>query len=325
VRRAISLFLKTAISSLLIGLLLRRIGLATVLNEVSAARPEWLALGLCAFALSNLLGAVQWHWFLEARGLRLSLLLTIGFYHVGLFFNNFLIGYVGGDAFRIYDAARASGRTAEAASAVFMDRMTGFIVLTTMAVVASLIWLRRFELQSMFILGALVMILWVVTIATLFEERIARRVAPIVSVLLPSGLREKLRDVYWQLNAYRHNRGLLARAFALSIVIQFLRVAVHYLTGRAVGVEADIAFFLVFIPIIALAASLPITFGGIGVREQSGVALFGQVGIPGGPVTAMELLAYLVGIACSVPGGIYFLVRRERLRPQPEPGPAVHV
>ena len=57
---------------------------------------------------------------------------------------------------------------------------------------------------------------------------------------------------------------------------------------------------------------MPISLGGIGIRENAGVLLFSRVGMPSATAFSMELLAYLVGLAASLPGGLLFLFRGMR-------------
>ena len=313
-KRILTPILKIAVSALLVGFLLKRIGVEPLVRELAHANPVGLLLALLCFTASTVLGAFQWHLLLRARSVHFPFLRTLGYYYVGLFFNNFLIGYVGGDAFRIYDAARASGNATAAASAVLFDRLLGFVVLTSLALVASVVWLQQFALGKMALVAVVILVVWATAVAVLFEERIARAVAPLVTFLLPVRLHTRARDLYRELNAFRHQKKALARILVVSVFVQFLRVVTHYFAGLAVGVHVSLVYFLVFIPIVALMASLPVTFGGIGMREQTGVALFSQIGLPPSSVTAMEFLAYLVGVLSSLPGGVYFLLRREQFR-----------
>ena len=314
-KRFLTPILKIAVSALLVGFLLKRIGVQPLVHELAHANLFWLSLAFLCFSGSTVLGAFQWHLLLRARSVNFPFARTLGYYYVGLFFNNFLIGYVGGDAFRIYDAGRASGNATAAASAVLFDRLIGFVVLTSLALLASLAWLQQFALGKMALVAVLILVVWAAAVAVLFEEKIARAVAPLITFLLPGRFYNRARDLYRELNAFRHQKRTLARILAVSVVVQFLRVATHFFAGLTVGVHANLVYFLVFIPIVALMASLPITFGGIGMREQTGVALFSQIGVAPSSVTAMEFLAYLVGVFSSLPGGIYFLLRREQLRP----------
>jgi len=57
-------------------------------------------------------------------------------------------------------------------------------------------------------------------------------------------------------------------------------------------------------------AALPISIGGLGVREGVLVELFGRVGIIESQAFALSLLGYAAGIAASLLGGIAFVLRR---------------
>ncbi len=97
----------------------------------------------------------------------------------------------------------------------------------------------------------------------------------------------------------------------ISFCVQFLRIIVHYLCALSIGITLGFNYFLILIPLVAIAASLPISIGGIGVREQSAEILFRAVGLAPGLATTMELLAFASGIVASIPGGLYFILTRE--------------
>ena len=59
-------------------------------------------------------------------------------------------------------------------------------------------------------------------------------------------------------------------------------------------------------PLISISLVLP-SFGGLGVRELSYVALFTQVGVTAATATAMGLLFYAVMIGAAFIGGIFYL------------------
>jgi hypothetical protein len=75
----------------------------------------------------------------------------------------------------------------------------------------------------------------------------------------------------------------------------------------------------VVIPLVAVAAGLPVSIGGLGVREGTGVLLLAPLGMAGPEVVAMESLAYLVGVGTSIIGGFAFLFGREIQPSQVEP------
>lgn len=306
------ILLKVAVSALLITWLLKRIGPATLVDQFAHLNGHWLGVGMAVFVASNVLGALQWHVLLQQRQVGLSWRQVLAYYHIGLFFNNFLIGYVGGDAFRIYDVHNHSGDLTGAVSTVFLDRFLGFFALTSMAMVMALIWFNSLAFLRAVIGIAIVLTGWLFALVFLFNERLARRFFWLFKLVSPRALHNRLRELYYGIHAFRHQHRLLAGLFVLSLAIQALRILTHYYAARALGVDLPIVLFFVFVPIIALISSLPISVGGIGVREQSGVALFAQAGIASAQVTAFEMLAYLIGIVASLPGGLIFMVRSER-------------
>ncbi len=306
-----SSLLKMGVSVILVLLLLRGIGWAPIRMQFAAARGDRLALALGIFVISNILGALQWHLLLASRQIRLPFLRILGYYHVGLFFNNFLIGNVGGDAFRVFDIRRISGDTREALSTVFFDRFVGFFAMSTLALVAIFMAARELvhasALESVFfIFGA-----WLLALVFLFYEPFAKKFSGLFRLLLPETLHIRAKSFYYSLHAFRSQKLLLLTLLGISLLVQTLRILTHYYAACSLGVDVKVNFFFLFIPVVALVASLPISLGGLGVREQSAVALFAPIGIPAAKIVAFEFLAYLVGIAASVPGGIIFALRRE--------------
>ncbi len=303
--------LKALVSAVLIYWLLRRIGLDSILFYFKQASWPWFAGSLAVFVLSNFFGAWQWHLMLANRGIDLTLGHSVWLYHIGLFFNNFLLGNVGGDAFRIYDIRRLSNRTDAAFSTVFLDRFVGFFALSTLALaVAALMVSRLLESSALFTI-LFIFCGWLLAILFLFIESFAQKFGWLFRLILPPPLHIKAKAFYYSLHAFRHERKLLTRVFLLSVVIQTLRILTHWCAARSLGVQVSAGYFFLFIPIVALLASLPISLGGLGVREQSAAALFAHVGVPSGQTVAFELLAYLVGILATAPGGLLFVLRKK--------------
>lgn len=263
------------------------------------------------FAVSNVLGAVQWYLLIRSQNVNLSLGHVISYYHVGLFFNNFLIGYIGGDAFRIYDVRRHSGDTTVAVSTVVFDRFVGFMMLTSIAMTVSLLWIRQLASLNTVYFIAIILVGWFFMLFLLFNENVGKRIGRVFRPLVPALLRDKIVAIYMALNRFRHHRAMLVKVLGISLIVQLLRVLVHYWAALSVGVSVSVFYFLIFVPIIALFASLPISFGGIGVREQSGVAVFSAIGVAASKVVTFEFLAYIIGILATLPGGLIFALRKE--------------
>ena len=305
--------IKFVISIALIWWLLHRIGLESVFEQFLSLSWFWLVMSLLTFIVSNIAGAFQWFLLLRAQGVPLSFFHAVSFYHVGLFFNNFLVGYVGGDAFRIYDVNRKTGQMAAAVSSVFFDRFIGFFALTSLAMFVSVFWIQDLVSRDSVFLTALILAGWIITILFLFNDRLAKKFSWLFRLLLPKMIHGKLLEIYYGIHSFKQNKSVLLSVFIIALLVQTLRIFTHVWAAYALGVRVDAFYFFIFVPMIALAASLPISIGGIGVREQSAVALFAQISLASAKITAFEFLAYLVGIAASLPGGLFFIFRHERI------------
>jgi hypothetical protein len=62
--------------------------------------------------------------------------------------------------------------------------------------------------------------------------------------------------------------------------------------------------------------ALPISFGGIGVRESAAVELFGHVGVSPADAVGMQLTTFILSIVVNLPGWMVFVLRQLRSRRQ---------
>lgn len=305
--------LKVVISVVLIVFLFVKLGSREIIAQLTTINYWWLVWGIFAFSFSNLLGSLQWFLLMKTQGMKLSLAKVISYYYVGLFFNNFLVGYVGGDAIRIYDISKASGNSSHAISTVFLDRLIGFVMLTTLALVAGIAWRNIFQSKTIIFVIIIIFICWIISFVVLFNERFARKIGWIFRFIVPSKVNNKIREVYSSINSFKHAKKTVSVVLLISFVTQVLRIVVHFFAALSVGVHAHLKYFFIFIPVIALLSSLPISIGGIGIRESSGVALFAQIdSLQPEAIVAMEFLAYLIGLVSTLPGGLIFMLRKEK-------------
>jgi uncharacterized membrane protein YbhN (UPF0104 family) len=96
------------------------------------------------------------------------------------------------------------------------------------------------------------------------------------------------------------------RALAISFLFNSLLIAVNVCLARSLGLHLRLAYFVIFVPLTSLSLLLP-SVGGLGVRELSYVALFGQAGVAPAAATALSLLSYAVTLASGLLGGLFYL------------------
>lgn len=299
---------KVAISIGLFAWLVRRIDWSQV-DSIRHARVEWLAAALGVLFASNVLGSYQWNRLLRGAGITLPFWKVCAYYHVGLFFNNFLPANVGGDFARIVDAARASGSRTTSFSTVLLDRMIGTVTLAGLAVVTSVPAIDHFHLGVVYagLLAIFVgsgFLLWAI-----FHPRLLSTVERAMAHVGLGRLKPSLDELADRLQGFRHQRRLFMELFIVALGVQVMRIGVHILVARALGLGVPATYFFLFVPLLAVIVSLPISLNGIGVREAAGIQLFGLVGLSPGGAFSLQFTTYLVAVAVSLIGGVVFLVR----------------
>ena len=280
------------------------------LGTVFADLVPWLlALAVGCFVISNILGALPWYLLLQVQDLEISFKQALIFYLVGVFFNNVLLGNIGGDALRIYDIKRLTGKSSGGVAATFMDRFIGLFSTCSLALAA---YPMISGAAGAWVVSVLIPV-WlglVVFLAMGLSRRLGGSLESLGGRFLPTRLNDLVHHLRSSIMAYRHRGGLLVGIWAISLAVQFARILVYFCAGLAVGMHPGLLYFVCFQPVTAIIAALPISIGGLGVRENTLVELFHNLGIATEVSTAMSLLGYTAGIIASLLGGIAFVIRR---------------
>jgi len=312
VKQVVGTLLKFLVSFALIGLFLQQIDLADVERAARTAQPLYLVAAVLLFTTSNLLGAVQWGYLLRVQEIDLPMRRVISLYFVGVFFNNFLVSNIGGDAVRVYDLKRTTGKGSQSFAATFLDRFVGLFVLILFSLLAfglnPELWSPGIAIPMACLVGALLGIL-----VFGFSRRMSGWVLGLAGRFAPSKVVSLLEGIREGFMAYRTAYSVLGRVSIIASGVQLTRIGVYYTVGRGMGLETTFDHFLIFIPLIAIVAAIPISFGGIGVRENLGAILFGRVGVAPAEALAMMFMGYLAGIIASLFGGLSFVLRRHKL------------
>jgi uncharacterized protein (TIRG00374 family) len=303
---------KVAVSATLLALILRRFSWQELRAEFAQTSLPALVLPFAIIVASNVLGAAQWRWILRAAGIGLRFGVALRLYVAGLFLNNFMLGNVGGDVYKIYTVGRNAGEMGRAAGATIVDRLVGLSALCALASFAAVGEIGRDHIPSGQAVVVLTFALAIMAASAVVlhpgrGDAIQRFVAR-----LPLGAWSgKLSRLLAHLGDYRRQSRLLNGAFALSLAIQGARVAAHFFVGQAMGWSlhaSDFAKFCLVIPILGLVIALPISLGGWGVREWAGMALFAPLGHGGEEAVTLLALTATLTLVASLAGALSLVV-----------------
>ena len=265
--------------------------------------PLLVALGLAVVGI--VVRAVRWRALLEALDLHIPLGRLIYIYFVGAFFNIFLPTGFGGDVVRVLELSQDAQATV-AVGTVVVDRLSGLMVLFALALVALPftidllpfgIWLAISVVAAS---GLLVGVL-------ILQGSLLRRFSRWLPGPLSLTGEGPLARAYAAITACGWRA--VGKALFVSFVFNLILVLQNYLIARAVGMDLGIAYFFVFVPLLSLTLMLPVSIGGLGLREGVAALLFTQVGIDEAVAVAYSLAVWATTRMAGLWGGVLFLVQ----------------
>jgi uncharacterized membrane protein YbhN (UPF0104 family) len=271
---------------------------------------RWALLGLIVLWIGLGVAAVRWQRILSALGSPLRMRQTIKIFGAGLFLNLFLPTSIGGDVYRLARVQSGGFGTRRATLSLAVERGIGLLAL--LCIVAPAVIIHP-ETRDLMVLGAAMgggiiavlagLRLWGGAIADALTNRFPA-LAPMLGV-------DVRRAVLRQVPA----------TFLLSLMLHFTTVTTNYFFAKGLGVNLGYWDALALIPLVVLAGQIPISPGGLGVREAGFVYFLGRVGIPQEPALAVGLTWLAALYLTGALGGILFLLdRRERPREEEEAG-----
>lgn len=313
-KKTLSIALRLALAFGIIFYLLHKIDLQAlilILRE-SLNQWEWLIAGVGLSYLALHAGMIRWSIILNAQGLEMSDKRCFSVYFIGQFFNSFMFGSTGGDLIRAFYAAKETHhQKTEAVATVFIDRMIGLIALYLIAAVMLAVRAKFFLSHWETHLAALIMIgMILATLAGLIVVFNINRFAnwPLVDrIKRHPTLERTIKRVLVSIYLYRRGPGVLIKTSFLSLLIQAFTVLHCYCIGRCFQINIGIVDYLTVIPIIVSIAAIPITPGGLGIREGLAVTLLGAMGVNSAQALPLSLMIFFISVAWSLVGGLIFM------------------
>jgi glycosyltransferase 2 family protein len=261
--------------------------------------------GLVLMGASFVLAALRWQRVLAVFDARVPLRRLCSHYLAGQFVGNVLPSTVGGDVLRVSRCTKDTGSAEVAFASVVIERLTGFFALPVLIVAG---FLARRDLLAygrswiaLAIAGVTLAFLGVVLMLAAHPQAAGRfkdhenwmRYIGIVHIGVDR-LRRDPRDAAWALGA--------ALAYQLCVI------AAVYCAIHTIGISVPNGAVLAFVPAVAIAQVLPISLGGLGIREGTLALLLHPLGVATGRAVAVGLVWYAMTLLVSLVGAPAFAV-----------------
>jgi uncharacterized protein (TIRG00374 family) len=305
-KKKLILGLRIAISCAVLIYLINALDWQRLSRVFSNLRLEyvWIAPILLLAGLYSL--SVRWSLLLNYFGVRLSSKKSFIYYLVGNFYNIILPGSIGGDVIRIGICAIAQKKTVTLiTSSVFLERVFGLLVVLFLGAIG--IFLLSDELQQQ--LGATVttsiLVLFSIGLFSFITIWILLRFILLKSL---ESKFEKNKILVTIVNVFDRIRQIpitaLLGILGFNLLSQILDIIASYFLAKSILLDLPAIVFFVIIPIVYISTVLPISLGGLGVREGVLTLLLSRFGIISSDAVTFSFILYLNRIFVALIGGI---------------------
>ena len=274
----------------------------------------YFALSLGTYMVAQLVIAVRWWLLLRAQSIRIGIFPTFKLHFIGLFYNNVMPSWVGGDLLKAWYVTKHTDKRLEGALSVVVDRVVGLAGMVLMAILAYIFFLRGRAIEvgeageggAGASLGAYRgAILWFVGVMAVVGVVLVAHPATrgALGRLAARGA-ALLRRAATAVGVYCSRPVTMLLALLLTVVGQSTVITAFWLLGRNLGVAAEARYYYVIFPITWVVAAVPISIAGVGILEAGTVTLFTSLtATTSESALALALCQRFVWVLASLPGG----------------------
>jgi len=265
--------LKLLFSLALLYFIIQQIDLKRVFVTLKSVNLFYFTLAFVLYNLSKIISAIRLNYYFKEIDIDLPLWQNLRLYYVGMFYNLFLPGGIGGDGYKAYILKKHyEKKIAPILKALLFDRISGLIALLFLA--ATLFLFSDYAVVPLNFLAAFV----AVTIYPLFY-------------------------------AISKKKELFMRYFketnTLGFLVQFVQLLSALALILALKQNLPIIEFLVLFLISSVVSVLPVTIGGVGVRELTFLYGLQFIGLSPDSGVAFSFLFFSVTLLASALGVLF--------------------
>ncbi|WP_282036889.1 lysylphosphatidylglycerol synthase transmembrane domain-containing protein [Saccharicrinis aurantiacus] len=301
--KAIKLIAKITLSVGALYYVFSKVDLAQTLGAISGINPFYLVIAIIVFAASQVCSAFRLNVFYKYIPVSIPQITNIRLFWLGMFYNLFLPGGVGGDGYKVYLINKYYRTPVKRLiGTIFADRLSGLVVI--LMYLCALVFFIEYDFTA--VAGDFEGANWfnefLVLISPFFKWFI------IFIPFLAIGYYLYLRVVS------SHLKGGTIQVLVLSIIIQGLQMLSALIILMSMGTEiaghAEDYLFLFLLS--SIMSAIPISLGGLGLREVTFMIGSKYLGLNQDHAVALSIIFYSLSLFVSLFGG-YFAYNTQRI------------
>lgn len=279
-KKNLKVLLKLLISVALLYFVYQKINFEDLKTTYKASNPVYLFIGSLFFIGSQLLSSYRLNYIFHKSNYPLSHSSNLKLYFIGMFYNFFIPGGIGGDAYKVYLLNKRFGwKLKTITQNVLIDRLIGLVAIFFIASILA---------------------------GHLFFEEIWFLILGIVGAILVYIVSKWILKIF-----IKELDGIYLRSFLFSLGIQILQILCIYFILISIGIESNaLSYFLVFLISSVLSV---VSFSGFGAREFVFLQAAIYLGTDSAMATSIGLTFNIITAIVSLLG-VFFLVKKIELK-----------
>ncbi len=277
IKNILKLILKIGVSAAAIALVFSKIDIHATFSTIATAQWQWLLVALLVYATSQALSAIRINTVFATLPLQVATFVNMRLYWLGMFYNFFLPGGVGGDGYKIYYLHRKYQQPVKQLfSAIVADRLSGLVAICS----------------------------YMIAFISVLGSYIGIEYSYCFGVLIPLAIGGYF--VYLRFFA-RYALSAKWHILGCSVVVQGLQMLAAILILLSLGESANIIEYMFLFFASSIASAIPVSMGGIGLRELTFVLGSQYFNTNEHIAVSLSILFYAVSLLSSLPGAIFAL------------------
>jgi len=313
-KKILSVLLRISISIILLIFLFRKVDKESLFEIIRNANKPLLFLAFFIFFLNYVVCLFRWEMILKAVKIHLPLKRVITSFSSGVFFNIFLPSTIGGDLMRSFDLATHTKRPREVVATVFLDRLSGYIGLVSLCLLSLGFGWRLIQDRSVLLSIGIITAILVGVLLVLFNNFLFTKINKLLHSPNAGKIREIIKDLHHEIHIFRHQKKTIVYNLLFSILIQAIAPVGFFVIALSLGIKINPIYFFIFLPIINAIILIPISIGGLGLRDATTVFFFAKAGVESDLAFAMSLISFSFVVICGALGGIIYVLTVHRRR-----------
>ncbi len=305
----IKFFIKLSISLAILLLLVYAADLEALKNSFYSVDFDAIIYAFCLILLIRLVMAIRWKVLLYFYQINASLIKLLEIMFVSNAVGHLLPSGVGSDIIRVYELSKNKGSSDKVLASVFLDRVFGLISMLLVAMFAA--WYAYFSTRLEWGIPLLISFTVLMLPVAFFITRLL--LEKNINLNSNKKLLVKVANFYNRFTTALQQTAIPAYGYyviiLLSVLVQLIRSLVFMCIFIGLGSDIAIIHYFVFTPIVFILMLIPISIGGLGVRESALYAFFGPLGLSIATCTVSGLIFHALQLVMIIPGLVIFNLR----------------